>query len=428
MRLAILDPGHFHAALLQKAMYPDVDPHVRVYAPPGPDLDDYLRRVAAYNARADDPTRWIVTPYTGADYLERFAAESRGAVAIIAGNNARKADYITSAVRAGCHTLADKPMVIAARDYRALVSAFDEARAQGLLLWDIMTERHEIASMLQKALAAMPELFGTRVDGTVDEPAISKVSVHHFAKQVSGVPIVRPAWFFDTAQQGEGLVDITTHLVDLVRWACFPEVPLSFERDVRVLRARRWPTVLTPAQFRQVTGLHEYPDCLRKDVDADGNLQVYANGEIDYTVRGMHAKVSVLWHYEAPPGAGDTHHSVLRGTRAQLVIRQGDAQGWLPTLYVEPPAGGTVAASAVDAAMHALQAQYPGVSAAREGSGWCIAIPARYHVGHEAHFGQVATQFLQAVARGALPAWEEPCLLAKYAVTTHALALARGGA
>jgi len=428
MRLAILDPGHFHAALLQKSMYPGVDPHVRVYAPPGPDLDDYLRRVAAYNARADDPTHWVVTPYTAADYLERFAAESRGAVAIIAGNNARKAEYVARAVGAGCHTLADKPMVIAADEFPALAAAFAEARAQGVLLWDIMTERHEIASMLQKALAAMPDLFGARVGGTLDEPAISKTSVHHFAKLVSGVPIVRPAWFFDTAQQGEGLVDITTHLVDLVQWACFPDVALDPERDVRVLRARRWPTVLTPAQFAQVTGLQEFPPFLRKDVGADGNLHVYANGEIDYTVRGLHARVSVLWHFAAPPGAGDTHHSVLRGTRAHLVIRQGAEQGWVPTLYVEPVAGAALEAAHVDAAMEALQGRYPGVAATRDEGGWRIDIPARYHVGHEAHFAQVAAEFLRAVARGGLPAWEVPSLLAKYAVTTQALALARGGA
>jgi hypothetical protein len=32
-RLITLDPGHFHAALVQKFMYADVDPLVHVYAP-----------------------------------------------------------------------------------------------------------------------------------------------------------------------------------------------------------------------------------------------------------------------------------------------------------------------------------------------------------------------------------------------------------
>ena len=50
-----------------------------------------------------------------------------------------------------------------------------------------------------------------------------KESVHHFYKIVSGSPVIRPAWFFDTSQQGEGIVDVTTHLVDLIQWGCFPD-------------------------------------------------------------------------------------------------------------------------------------------------------------------------------------------------------------
>ena len=37
-RLITLDPGHFHAALVQKTMYEGVDSTVHVYAPDGPDL------------------------------------------------------------------------------------------------------------------------------------------------------------------------------------------------------------------------------------------------------------------------------------------------------------------------------------------------------------------------------------------------------
>jgi len=36
-RLIILDPGHFHAALIQKSMYAGVSKRVAVYAPLGPD-------------------------------------------------------------------------------------------------------------------------------------------------------------------------------------------------------------------------------------------------------------------------------------------------------------------------------------------------------------------------------------------------------
>ena len=427
MKLVILDPGHFHAALLQKDMVADVDPDVHVYAPGGPDLDDYVRKIDAYNARAAQPTHWRLHVHAGSDYLERFAGERRGDVAVIAGNNARKTEYIERAVAAGFHTLADKPMAIDAAGFAGLERAFAIASERGVLLYDIMTERFEITSMLQKALAHVPSVFGTLVTGTPDAPAVVKESVHHFAKLVSGTPVVRPAWFFDTAQQGEGLVDITTHLVDLVQWACFPGAVLDGRADVAVHGARRWPTVLDAAQFARVTQLPDYPGFLRKDVQRDGSLHVYANGEIDYAVRGVHAKVRVLWNYEAPAGAGDTHYSVMRGSRANLVIRQGEAQGWQPALYVEPHrgAGDPDFGAALAAAVAALQPKHPGVGTRRSGDGWEITVPAAYHVGHEAHFGQVADAFLGYVRAGALPDWEVPGMLAKYWTTTQALALAR---
>jgi len=427
MKLTILDPGHFHAALVQKSMYAGVDAAVDVYAPAGPDLDDYLRKIDAYNARAQDPTRWRVQAHTGPDFLERFAADRRGGVAVIAGSNARKTEYLTRAVAAGYHTLADKPMAIDADGFAALEAAFALARERGVLLYDIMTERHEITTILQKAFSRIVPVFGTLEAGTQDDPAVTKESVHHFSKLVSGAPIRRPAWFFDTAQQGEGLVDITTHLVDLVQWECFPDEALDYRRDVRVLSARRWPTVVTPAQFAQVTGLDRYPDFLRKDVAPDGTLHVHANGEIRYALRGVHAKVSVLWNFEAPAGAGDTHYSVMRGTRANLAIRQGAREGWQPALYVEPRAAQDRAglAAALAAALPDLQRAYPGIALATADDGWRVEVPAAYHVGHEAHFAQVTAQFLSYVAQGRLPDWEVPNMLAKYATTTRALALAR---
>jgi predicted dehydrogenase len=425
MRLAVLDPGHFHAALVLKKMYPDVDPLVRVYAPPGPDLDDYLRRVEAFNARAQDPTRWRTRVYSGPDYLDRFANERACDVVVIAGNNRRKSEYITRAVEAGIHTLADKPMAIDAAGFAALEAAFAAARAKNVLLYDIMTERHEIASVLQREFARAAPVFGELDCGTVDDPAITKESVHFFAKRVSGVPLSRPAWFFDPAQQGDGLVDITTHLVDLVQWACFPGVALNYRRDVQVLRARRSPTPLTLAQFAQVTGLDSWPSFLAPRVHG-ATLEVFANGRIDYAVRGVHARVSVRWDFEAPAGAGDTHQSAMRGTRASLVIRQGQAQGFAPVLYLEPHAT-TVRASwdaGVAAAMPHFVERFPGIALRPHERGFEVAVPAHYHVGHEAHFGQVADDFLRYVNARALPAWEVPAMLAKYYTTTQALAIA----
>jgi len=427
MKLVILDPGHFHAALLQKTMYANVDPTVHVYAEEGPDLRDYLRKVESYNARPVDPTSWKMQVHASPDFLDRFSADRAGNVAVIAGNNRRKTEYLTRAIATGMNVLADKPMAIDSAGFQSLRDAFARAGEKGVLLYDIMTERHEITTMLQKSFSRIPAVFGTLLHGTEENPAVTKESVHHFSKLVSGAPIKRPAWFFDVRQQGEGLVDITTHLVDLVQWECFPGEILEFSRDIRIGSARRWPTEITLAQFEKVTQLQGFPDYLGGDVQANGSLHTYANGEINYRIKGVHAKVSVLWNFEAPEGGGDTHFSVMRGSKANLVIRQGEAEGWQPVLTIEPAtaAGAAELASALPRAMDEICEAYPGVDLNRAGDAWRVVVPAAYHVGHEAHFAQVATQFLSYVEQGALPDWEVPDMIAKYHTTTQALELAR---
>ena len=427
MKLTVLAPGHFHAALLQKTMYPNVDATVHVYAEEGPDLADYLQKIAGYNARSAAPTAWRIQVHAGPDFLDRFSAERAGDVVVIAGNNRRKAEFVTRAVAAGMNVLADKPMAIDAAGFESLQRAFADAKAKGVLLYDIMTERHEITTLLQKVFSRLPAVFGELLQGSQREPAVVKESVHHFSKQVSGAPVKRPAWFFDVAQQGEGLVDITTHLVDLVQWECFPGEILDFAKDIEILGAKRWPTVISPAQFAQVTQLPRYPGFLQKDVQPDGSLHIYANGEIDSRIKGVHAKVSVLWNFEAPEGALDTHFSVMRGSKANLTIRQGAAEAWQPVLYIEPVATTDRAAfsSTLQFALRQVRAMYPGVDVRRSGDIWQVVVPASYHVGHEAHFAQVAGEFLACVEKRALPDWEVPAMIAKYHTTTRALEMAR---
>ena len=168
-----------------------------------------------------------------------------------------------------------------------------------------------------------------------------------------------------------------------------------------MLSARRWPTAISPAQFANVTQLASVPGYLRKDMQADGSLHTYANGEINYTIRGVHAKVSVIWNFEAPAGAGDTHYSVMRGANCNLVIRQGAEQGYQPVLYIEPLAtiDTTAFSTALERALPQVQAKYPGIGLKRVNGSWEVTVPASYHVGHEAHFGQVTEQFLRYVAR-----------------------------
>jgi predicted dehydrogenase len=422
IKLMTLNPGHFHAALIQKYNNARIDTNVYVYAPAGAELESHLARINSYNHRKEDPTHWHTVAYAGSDFLEKMIAQKTGNVVVVSGNNAQKMHYISESVKAGFHVLADKPMIIHPKEFEELRRVFEQAAQKHLLVYDIMTERYEITNILQKMLAQNPELFGVLEKGTPDNPAITKESVHHFSKLVSGQPLIRPAWFFDVTQQGEGLTDVSTHLVDLVFWACFPEQVIDYQKNIQILKAKRWPTELTPAQFRQTTNLPQFPDYLKKDIVRDSLLQVYSNGETLFDVNGVVAKVSVIWNYQAPEGAGDTHYSTMRGTKANLVIRQGAAEKYRPTLYVEPVGRETPALTEqhLTQALVALETTFPGLRSEPSGKGWKIVIPEKYHVGHEAHFGQVAEKYMQYLTAGRLPDWEVPNMLAKYYVTTQA--------
>ena len=427
VRLMTLDPGHFHAALVQKSMYEQIDPTVYVYAPEGDDVTQHLGRIEAFNKRADKPTAWVEKVYTGTDYLEKMLAEKPGNVMMVAGNNAKKTEYIQKAVEAGLNVFADKPMVITPEAFPVLEQAFKTAAEKGVLLYDIMTERHEITNIIQRELTKNPDVFGGLIEGTVEQPAIFKESVHNFMKMVAGVPNRRPAWFFDATQQGESIADVATHLVDLVQWSGFPEVLLN-KTDIQMISAKHWSTDLSPEQFGKVTGMNEFPEFLKKDV-ADGKLKVLANGEMVYKLKGKVVKVSALWDFEAPEGAGDSHYSIMRGKLSNVLIKQGKEEGYKPTVFIEANASGDLTAfeaSLKKAVEQDIAANFPGLKLIKISDKlWTVEIPAQFKVGHEAHFGQVTEQYLQYLKDGKLPEWEVPNMIVKYYTTTEAMKMAK---
>ncbi len=425
IKLITLDPGHFHAALVQKVMYNQVDPLVQVYAPDGSDLDQHLGRIKAYNTRPEDPTRWKEEVYTGKDFLEKMLKEKKGNVVVMAGNNQKKTEYIFKAINAGYNVLADKPMAIDKKNFELLKQAFDVAAQKKVLLYDIMTERYEITTILQKELSLLPQVFGILEKGTVDNPGITKESVHHFFKYVSGSVLTRPPWFMDVTQEGDGIVDVTTHLVDLVQWECFPEKIIDYKKDIQLSSAKRWTTDITSTQFNALTKLNSFPAYLQKNVVNDSILKVYSNGEINYIINGVHAKVSVRWAYKAPEGAGDTHYSIMRGTKANLIIKQGAEQNYKPELYIEPVNANDVSyANVLTEQLKSIQLKYPGIGVEKILQGWKVTIPEKYNEGHESHFARVTEKFLQYFKEGKLPSWEVPNMIAKYYTTTSALEMA----
>ena len=185
--------------------------------------------------------------------------------------------------------------------------------------------------------------------------------------------------------------------------------------------------------FAHVCGFYIIIACgVKTSVDKDNVLQCKANGEFTYALRGVHAKVSVEWRFMPPAGTGDTHYSLMRGSNAELVIRQGPAQGFKPVLYVKLRKGADKAKTeaALDSAIAAIAADYPGVKAVpangeEEGAVWKIDVPKKYDIGHEAHFSQVMQQFLTWVKAGKMPEMERRNLLVKYYTLTEAWKMSR---
>jgi hypothetical protein len=146
---------------------------------------------------------------------------------------------------------------------------------------------------------------------------------------------------------------------------------------------------------------------------------------MNYTLRGVHTKVSVVWAYKPPEGVGDSYYSFVHGSKADLVIRQGAEQQYKPVLYIEPAKNDTAYEKQVMEQMKSIQADYPGVELKATAKGWQLLIPEKYNEGHEAHFAQVTKKYLEYLVNHNMPAWEVPNMIAKYYTTTKALQLAK---
>ena len=140
-------------------------------------------------------------------------------------------------------------------------------------------------------------------------------SVHHLMKTVSGAPNIRPAWFFDTAEQGEGLNDIGTHLVDLVQWTLFPDQAIDYRRDVKVLSASagrlKSPKRISGAS--PASRLSRAPVGERQGRTARVLLQHVGHRTRCANPRGAQCDLGL----GGAAGGGDTHYARYRGRVAR---------------------------------------------------------------------------------------------------------------
>lgn len=425
VRLIVLAPGHFHANLLQKSAMRQVSDSVFVYSPAkDTGLEQYLSAIESFNQREVNPTRWEESIYTGEDFLERMVADKRGNVVVLAGNNRDKTGYILAAVDAGLHVLSDKPMAINRKDFHLLEEAYNNASKTGVLLYDMMTERYDMLNIIEKELVNHHDFFGELQTGTPDSPAVYMESVHHFYKEVAGAPLIRPAWYYDVEQQGEGIADVTTHLIDQLFWKCFPGQSIDYNQDIGEISSMHWPTRITLSRYESSTGEPGFPDYLLKYLYEEA-LEVYANGTIHFDVKGHHAGLKVLWNWQAPEDSGDTFMSEIRGTKAILRTEQGKEQGFVKQLYARRPEGVQQVQfeKSLEEVITSLQTEYPFLSytSTEDEDTYLINIPPENREGHESHFTHVAERFFQYLVDRDMPDWENASTLAKYYITTKAV-------
>ena len=412
--LLFLEPGHFHAALTLRVANPRIDPAIHLYARPGQERDAFVALVRSFNARDDQPTDWKVRIHESADPERALVEERRGSIVILAGRTQPKLGAIARLHVAGLHVLADKPWLT---DGAALPD-LEQVTAGWPLAMDIMTSRHETVARLTQRIAADPELFG-ELHGRADEPAIDIQSKHHLLKMVNGALLRRPSWYYDTRIQGDGLVDIQSHMVDQAQWFLDDGAGFEFERDFELDDARRWETPVPLDLFRASTGLDEFPVSLEPQVSA-GVLGLACNGEIQYRLRGVPVRQRAEWGQREPDGGGDVHRTTVRGEHAVLTARNGPETDFRGELHVAPRDPGAGFEARLSERLAAWEATMPGLAHHPSPLGLEIVIPGALHTPHEAHFAMVLDDFLDLLDAGAWPAALAARIRARYTVLARA--------
>ena len=194
-----------------------------------------------------------------------------------------------------------------------------------------------------------------------DHPGVFMESTHHILKTVAGAPNPRPPFFFDILDEGEGLTDVGTHLVDLVQWTLFPDQALDYRQDIQVQGGKRWATPITAAQFQQVTGAASFP-CRACPLRSRRpiRLLLQQSGGLQSSGSPGAAESALELGVTGGRGFSSCH---LPGNQSE---RRGAPDGrkkYQPELFVAP--NGQTSQAAVAAAVRArierLQATYPGV-------------------------------------------------------------------
>lgn len=429
--LLFYQPAHFHAALLIRSQNPRLAHSIHVYATPGPDLDRFTALVASFNARDEQPTDWDLEVHTSSDPLTRLIDERKGDSVVVAGRNAPKLATIRKLHDAGLNVLADKPWITTS----AALDDLHHVTAGPPLVMDIMTDRHDTASRLRRHVVATEPVFGQFVADSSGAPGLELDALHHLCKLVDGHPLRRPEWYYDVRVQGNGLVDIQSHMVDQAQWLIdegdaagdrsripSPLAPQQPIQDMVLEEASLWSTAVPLSVFTESTGATAFPPSLRSAV-SDGVLDLTCNGQIEYRLRGVRVTQRSVWRAASPTAGGDTHRSVARGTGAHVTLEQGPETGHRPQVHVGQSDDGRLA-DRLAGSLDGWKADFPGLSLRPSRLGYELAIPSSHDTPHELTFPLVLDDFLDRVEGGRWSPSTAAAIRARYTLLARAHELA----
>lgn len=419
-QLLVIDPQHFHAALVQKYSHPNIDSIVHLFAEKEEVAIGYTQLISQFNSREDSPTNWQTNSYYGADFLQQAFSQSNGNLVVLAGDNSKKVGYMKYAIENVMDVFADKSLVINKKGFLELDKLLSQKNS---LVYDIMTERYDVKNDLLKTLI-LNEDFSGGFEQKALKPLITFNSTHHFLKEVSGKPLIRPALFFNVKQQGEGLVDVTTHYIDLVQWILSSERVIDIEKDLELQTSERWGTLISKEQFAKATNLAEYPNHLLEAVKND-QLKIFSNGKIDYMFRNIPISIAVQWNVESKEGKSDQLNASFLTKKIQFEIcpdEHGKSSIFLKPLVEEEDFEGEIRVTLANTN------RFAAVDVKKIGDKYQLIIPDELYFSHEEHFAKVLNQFLIYREERKIPEWETSFLRAKYYLTTLALekAVTRG--
>ncbi len=211
LTLHLLEPSHFHAALLLSQLDSRIQLPVWVHAGPHWDDQTFLEWAKSLVNRDGnlDRFQWHRTQDPVASILNSPGLP----VALLAGQNHLKPDRILRLLLGKVPVLCDKPLWVNEASGRSLAS-FLGTTTQNIYLDDCMSERFEPAFMLQRLLVTegIPG-FGLR-NNKPSRMRFHLGSTHHLAKCVEGIPVKRNLAFFETDTYGDPFADVGVHLVD----------------------------------------------------------------------------------------------------------------------------------------------------------------------------------------------------------------------